>query len=129
MQLQIIYLKSRKGVMNMEETDIKFLSEVVHFKKAVLAALKVEIPTNQRKIKMAYDRINKAISRYCNDKGVEIKDIEGMEYDPGLPVDPLNLEDFTPNDELYVGVMLEPIIKEKGTSKVLRNGKVFLVAK
>ena len=46
-----------------------------------------------------------------------------------LPVDPLNLEDFTPNDELYVGVMLEPIIKEKGTSKVLRNGKVFLVAK
>lgn len=49
MQLQIIYLTSRKGVMNMEETDIKFLSEVVHFEKAVLAALKVEIPTNQRK--------------------------------------------------------------------------------
>ena len=129
MQSQIIYLASRKGVMNMKETDIKFLSEVVHFEKAVHAALKVEIPSNQRKIKMAYDRINKAISRYCNDKGVEIKGIEGMEYDPGLPVDPLNLEDFTPNDELYVGVMLEPIIKEKGTSKVLRNGKVFLVAK
>lgn len=33
MQFQIIYLTSRKGVMNMKETDIKFLSEVVHFER------------------------------------------------------------------------------------------------
>ena len=39
------------------------------------------------------------------------------------------LEDFEEADTLYIETMLEPVIKEKGTSRIIRNGKAILAIK
>lgn len=66
------------------------------------------------------------VQAHCDFLGVEILSYEGMDYDIGLPVDPLNLEDFEEGQELFIETMLEPVIKKQGTSEVIRNGKAIL---
>ena len=56
---------------------------------------------------------------------LEIKNIEGRQYDPGMAVTPLNIAEFDPKDILLVDQMLEPIIM--GTDgAIIRMGKVML---
>ena len=53
----------------------------------------------QRKIETA---LQKAQLRLLN--------MEGQIYDPGMPVIPLNLDDFEENDSLIITRMVEPVI-------------------
>lgn len=118
-------------VVNMEKETVDFLCEVVRFEKSIRKQLKgqqLEI-TKKKKIQMAYGHMDKMIQRYCDFLHVEVPEYEGLEFEIGLPVDPLNLEDFEEADTLYIETMLEPVIKEKGTSRIIRNGKAILAIK
>ena len=46
------------------------------------------------------------------------------DYDIGMSVIPINLDDFNSNDKLKIEQMLEPIIMQD--SSVIRNGKIIL---
>ena len=120
----------------MEKETVDFLCEVVRFEKSIRKQLKgqqLEI-TKKKKIQMAYGHMDKMIQRYCDFLHVEVPEYEGLEFEIGLPVDELihddmEIEDFEEEDTLYIETMLEPVIKEKGTSRIIRNGKAILAIK
>lgn len=58
------------------------------------------------------------------DIGLRFVNIEGLPYDPGMKVNPVNIDKFEVDDVLEVDFMLEPIIME-GTVLV-RPGKITL---
>lgn len=58
------------------------------------------------------------------DAGLQIVNIEGQAFDPGIAATPLNIEEFGSEDALVVDQMLEPIIM--GSGGVVRTGTVTL---
>ncbi len=56
--------------------------------------------------------------------GMRLVNLEGQGYDPGLPATALNIEDFAPEDRLYVDQMLEPVIM--GPHGLIKTGTVML---
>ena len=113
----------------MKKEELDFLCEVVRFEKSIEKQWKRLVGINslqQKKIEMSYLRLHKMIQRYCDFLGIEMPSYEGMEYEIGLPVDPLNLEDFEKSDRLYIETVLEPVIKKRDSSEIIRNGKVIL---
>ena len=57
--------------------------------------------------------------------GLNMINYEGQSYDPGIPATPINLEDFLPDDKLYVMQMLEPVIVDTN-GKIIKTGTVSL---
>lgn len=117
--------------MIMNDASIEFLCEVNRFMKLIRNQLnKQRILLMDRqisKINSLCDRMDKVIKNYCDELQIEMLDYSGIEYEIGLPVDPLNLDDFEEKDiKLYINMMIEPVIKEKGTSVIIHNGKVIL---
>ena len=113
----------------MEKEELDFLCEVVRFEKSIEKQWKRLAGINllqQKKVEMSYLRLHKMIQRYCDFLRIEMPLYEGMEYEIGLPVEPLNLEDFEKSDRLYIETVLEPVIKKKDSSEIIRNGKVIL---
>ena len=56
--------------------------------------------------------------------GLRLVNIEGDRYDAGMAATPLNIEEFSGEDELVVEQMLEPIIM--GPHGIVRTGTVVL---
>lgn len=56
--------------------------------------------------------------------GLRLVNLEGQPYDPGLPATALNVEDFAPEDHLYVDQVLEPVIM--GPQGVVKTGTIML---
>lgn len=56
--------------------------------------------------------------------GFRCVNLEGQEYNEGFAVTPINIEDFEPDDQLYIAQMLEPIIMDE--EKIIKTGTVFL---
>ncbi len=56
--------------------------------------------------------------------GLRVVNVEGLPYDPGVAATPMNIEDFDPDEVLYVKQMIEPIIMDD--ARVVRPGTVML---
>lgn len=56
--------------------------------------------------------------------GMRLVNLEGQPYDTGLPATALNIEDFTPDDRLYVDQMLGPVIM--GPNGIVKTGTIML---
>lgn len=56
---------------------------------------------------------------------LSIVNYEGHSYDPGIPASPINLEDFLPDDKLYITQMLEPVIVD-AEGNVVKTGTIGL---
>jgi len=56
--------------------------------------------------------------------GMKIVNTEGAMFDPGMAASPLNIADFSPDDELVVEQMVEPIIM--GNDGLRKQGVVML---
>lgn len=56
--------------------------------------------------------------------GMRLVNLEGQPYDTGLPATALNIEDFVPEDRLFVDQMLEPVIM--GPQGVVKTGTIML---
>lgn len=116
----------------MEKENLDFLCEVIRFEKSIAKQCSRSMsmsPSQIKKMEMAYGRLQKKIQNYCDFLQVEIPTYEGMAYEIGLPVDPLNLEDFEEGENVFIETMLEPVIKAKGSSEIIRNGKAILGAR
>lgn len=64
------------------------------------------------------------IDSAADSAGVRIVSIEGQPFEPGMAATPLNLEDFGPEEALFVEQMLEPIVM--GADGVRRTGAMML---
>lgn len=66
----------------------------------------------------------KKVDAALDGAGLHIVDVEGQPYDIGMPVTPLNMDDFAPEDILYIQQMIEPVIM--GECGVQKTGTVML---
>lgn len=66
----------------------------------------------------------KKIEDSLEQAGLRIVNIEGANFDSGMPVTPLNLNDFEESDQLIVEQMIEPIIMSE--ESLIRTGVVIL---
>lgn len=55
---------------------------------------------------------------------MRIVNLEGQPFDPGMAVNALNAGDFSPEDQLMIEQMLEPVIM--GPDGVVRSGTIML---
>lgn len=58
--------------------------------------------------------------------GMEVLDFSGEKFDTGLPVYPINLNDFEADTDLIIEMMLEPTIKRKDSPEILKKGSVVV---
>lgn len=66
----------------------------------------------------------KMVEENLTNSGFTMVNLEGQRYDPGQAASALNLEDFEPEDVLYVDHMVEPIIM--GPDGLKKQGTVML---
>lgn len=78
----------------------------------------------KKKIQSQYGWLEKSILKAMSIANISIVDLTGEDYDPGMAVTPLNIEDFSLDDDLVVDKMIEPIILIDGNLK--KTGTVML---
>jgi molecular chaperone GrpE (heat shock protein) len=66
----------------------------------------------------------KKVDAALEDAGLRIINVEGQAFDVGMAVTPLNMDDFSHGDVLFVEQMLEPIVMD--SESVVRTGTVIL---
>jgi len=84
---------------------------------------KLEID-EQKKYMSQYLWFNKKVSTAIENAGLRIIDLENIEYDAGMAVTPLNLDDFKSYEGLFIEQMVEPIIMD--ATSIIRMGSVIL---
>ena len=66
----------------------------------------------------------KKIEESLAEAGLNLVNVEGQPFDPGMAATPLNIEEFDVKDTLIVDLMLEPIIM--GKEGLVKTGTVIL---
>lgn len=66
----------------------------------------------------------KRLEEHLERAGLRLVNVEGMHYDPGVAASAINIGDFSPNDELMIDQMVEPILM--GPHGLVRAGTVML---
>ena len=66
----------------------------------------------------------KRLDENLKQAGIRLVNIEGQVYDSGMPATALNAEDFSPDDNLVIEHMVEPIIM--GDEGLIKTGTVML---
>jgi hypothetical protein len=123
-------LKKAKAVNEVAQTAVAdFIVEEYRFIKSYMSAVNKLFPEERQKYYSAFnfhmDKINEIAERV----GVGINDFEGKDYDDGLPITPLNMDEFTKEDELIIGQTIEPTVVNSLNGSVIRQGSVILVKK
>ena len=66
----------------------------------------------------------KKVDEALKTAGMKIVNVEGLPYDVGMALTPLNIDDFEPDDPLYIEQMIEPIIMD--SESILKTGTAIL---
>ena len=111
----------------MDETSvdqyIKVIAEIAveewRFRRTFERIVKMLDDMNSQKFKSQYSWFSKRVEAALNTANFEEQD-----YDAGMPVFALNLDDFEPNESLVVTQMIEPVIM--ADNKVQKTGTVIL---
>lgn len=78
----------------------------------------------KKRIQSQYGWLEKTIAKASMIANISIVDLTGEDYDPGMAITPLNIEDFSLRDSLVVDKMVEPIILVNG--ELRKTGTVML---
>jgi len=117
-------LTKKSKIPNLQASIIDIAVEAWRFKNVFSSALsKLEITESNRYLNQ-YLYFFKKVESALENAELKIVNVEGKEYDIGLPITPLNIDEFSQDDKLIIEQMLEPIIMKSG--KVIKNGTVIL---
>ena len=116
----------------MDETSvdqyIKVIAEIAveewRFRRTFERIVKMLDDMNSQKFKSQYSWFSKRVEAALNNAGLRVVNFEEQDYDAGMPVFALNLDDFEPNESLVVTQMIEPVIM--ADNKVQKTGTVIL---
>lgn len=103
---------------------ISIASELFRFQRVFAKAISKLDMEQQSKYSSQYTWFSKKVTKALDDAGLRVVSVDGQQYDPGMAVTPLNLEDFENDDILYVEHTMEPIIMEGDA--VIKTGTVLL---
>ena len=114
--------------MNSEEqctrSLIRIASETYRFRKVFHKVLSQLDAVSANKYLSQYAWFEKSVQKALSESGLEIVEMQGQMYDPGMPLTPINLDDFPPDEPLYIQQMMEPVIMRDGS--VLKTGTAIL---
>jgi hypothetical protein len=80
--------------------------------------------SEQGKYISQYRWYSKKLEENLNSAGMRIVNLEGQAFDSGSAVTPLNLDEFSEDDDLIIAQMLEPVIM--GSNGIVKTGTVLL---
>ena len=80
----------------------------------------------KKKILNQVARFDKHFQAATEEFGLEVLDFTGADFETGLPVMPINLADFTAEENLFVEAMLEPTIKVANSAEIIKRGAAVL---
>ena len=103
---------------------IDISNEAYRFKRVFLRAISKLDLDAQSKYASQFSWFSKRVDKAVENAGLRIVDLTGQPFDPGMAVTPLNIEDFEPDDQLYIEQMMEPIIMKDDMIK--KTGTVML---
>lgn len=107
---------------------IEVISEIAveewRFRRTFARILKMLDDTERQKFKSQYSWFSKRVEAALNTAGLRVVSFEEQDYDAGMPVLALNLDDFELNEALVVSQMIEPVIM--AGNKVQKTGTVIL---
>lgn len=103
---------------------IEIMGEAYRFKRVFVKAISKLATEDQNKYTSQFAWFTKRVDKAAQNAGLSIVDLSGQVFDPGMAVTALNMDDFAPDDELYIMQMMEPIIMKD--DKVQKTGTVLL---
>ena len=103
---------------------ISIASEAFRFRQVFEKAIEKLDYDEQRKYFSQYSWFSKRVMKALESSGLRMLNFEGHPYDPGMAISPLNLDEFEPEDKLYISRMVEPVIMKDDT--VMKLGTVIL---
>ncbi len=107
---------------------IDIAKEAFRFRNVFLSILSSKVdPFEQSRYYSQFGWFFKKIEEALELANMKLVDFTGKPYDAGMPVTPLNIEDFNEDDILYIGQMVTPIIM--GNREIVSMGTVLLERK
>jgi len=103
---------------------VDIAGETFRFKRTFMRVISKMESQDQEKYISQFNWFTKRVDKAVENAGLRILDLTDQEYDPGMSVTALNIEDFDPEDVLYVDQMIEPVIM-KGDI-IRKTGTVIL---
>ncbi len=113
-----------KDIDVLQNSIANISSELCRFKGVFEKAISKLDAQEQSKYMSQFAWFSKKVSKAVEEAGLKTVNLEGQEYDPGMAVTPLNIDDFEVEDKLKIVQMIEPIIMQEDT--VLKMGTVIL---
>ena len=98
--------------------------EAWRFRRIFSSALSKLDDTEANRYSNQYLYFFRKVESALENADLKIVNVEGKEYDIGLPITPLNMDEFSQDDKLIIEQMIEPIIMNSG--KVAKTGTVIL---
>lgn len=113
-----------KNAEQLQSSLITIASELFRFQKVFEKAIsKLNVDERSRYLSQ-YAWFSKRVLSAMEEANLKLLNVEGQEYNAGMAVTPLNIDDFNSEDQLYVLQMLEPIIMQN--DDVFKPGTVIL---
>ena len=109
---------------NMQDSLVAIAAELFRFQGVFEKMLGKLDVYDQNKYASQFSWFSKRVMKALDAAGLRMVDTTGTFYDPGMAVTPLNIDDFEPEDILFVAQMVEPIIM-RGPD-VVKTGTVIL---
>jgi hypothetical protein len=117
-------LINKSKLLNLQASIIDIAVEAWRFRRVFSNAISKLDATESSRYFNQYLYFFKKVESAIENANLKIINVEGKKYDIGLPVSPLNMEEFSQDDILVIDQMIEPIIMDSG--KVLKSGTVIL---
>lgn len=90
------------------------------FSRSFLGLVRNLDPKDQNRHLASMRFFQRQLTDALRELGYEFADIEGQQFDPGLPITVLNLSEFQADDLLMIDQVLEPVILKNGA--VVKTG-------
>ena len=108
----------------LQESLVTIGSELFRFQRVFEKAIsKLEL-NEQSKYMSQFSWFSKKVNKALNDANIKLLSLDGQQYDAGMAVTPLNIDEFEPNDRLYVVQTIEPVIMKDDA--LIKTGTVIL---
>ena len=106
------------------ESVADIASETYRLRGVFMRAMRAAGPDEQKKYMSQFSWFEKKVLKAMDEADIRLVDLTGQRYDPGMPVNPLNIDDFDPEAVLVIERMTEPVVMHG--EHLSRTGTVML---
>lgn len=125
-----IFRKSKKKNDDSSTKQIiDFVVEEYRFLKSYSSLLNKILPEERQKYKSTYDFHVKKIQEIMEECKLKIVELENKDFNDGLSITALNMEDFEKDDKLVIQQVIEPLIISTIDGTIIKSGTVILEKK